>query len=68
MIVDALNTKHKRYKTRTNRGKKPTATLREIFEYQSKLGRDIALIFNRRKFVNDISRALQSAIKTFYRN
>lgn len=63
-IVDSLKTKHRKYKP--NKGKTPT--LRQIFEYQSKMGRDIGLIFNRKSFVDKLTKTLQTAIKTFYRN
>ena len=67
-VVDSLKTKHKRYKTGSNKGKSKLPSLREVFEYQSKMGRDIGLIFNRNKFLNQLTKLLTDAIRKHYRN
>lgn len=55
---------HKKYRP----SKRSTPTLNQIFKYQKQMGRDILIVFERKSFVDKITRKLQSAIRTFYRN
>jgi hypothetical protein len=62
------DTKHKRYKTGTNKGKSSMPSLVDIFKFQKDAGRDIAQIFTRRDFLELITRKLKTSIRNFYKN
>lgn len=68
IIIDSLSKKHSRYKTATNKGKSALPSLKQIFEWQKKAGRDIAQVFTRREFVDKITLKLKQAILKNYRN
>lgn len=67
-VVDSLTKKHSRYKTATNKGKSPLASLKDIFVWQAQAGRDIAQVFTRPDFVDKIASKLKDAILKNYRN
>jgi hypothetical protein len=66
--IDSLSSKHKRYKTGSNKGKSALPSLKQIFEWQKDAGRDIAQVFTRKLFVSDLAKKLKEVIIKNYRN
>lgn len=67
-IVDSLKKKHSRYKTGGSGGKSKLPSLRDILNWQAEAGRDLAQVFTRKNFVEELTLKLKNAILKNYRN